>query len=55
MEVLRKEINRKEEDQADLWQREDKNDYMLNEENYQNLKSLVEQLMNLHGENERQL
>ena len=33
MEVLREEINRKEEDQADLWQKKDENDYMLNEEN----------------------
>ena len=33
MEALREEINRKEEDQADLWQRKDENDYMLNEEN----------------------
>ena len=33
MEVLRNEINRKEEDFADLWLRNDERDYMLNEEN----------------------
>ena len=33
MEILREEINRKEEDYADLWYRIEENDYMLNEEN----------------------
>ena len=55
MEVLRKEINRKEEDQADLQQKKEENDYMLNEENQESLKTIAEQQMNLHGENERQL
>ena len=31
--MLREEINSKEEDFANLWQRIEENDYMLNEEN----------------------